>query len=108
MQELRPTVDSVGRRGGSMRSFTRATLAALAAALPMQLFAQSGQRSVRHDFAAEALVAPPTHSWPTNGGNLYNQRYSPLDQIDTSNVAELKGVWRTRLRGSGAAPQYSG
>ena len=23
------------------------------------------------------LVVAPTGSWPTNGGNLYNQRYSP-------------------------------
>jgi len=79
-----------------------ATLAALAAALPTQLPAQS------RDFSAERLVAPPTDSWPTNGGNLYNQRYSPLSEIDAGNVAQLKGVWRTRLRGSGAAPQYSG
>src|SRR6187455_854596 len=87
-----------------MRSFSRATLLAAAAALPMQLFAQSGAG----DFSAERLVAPPTDGWPTNGGNLYNQRYSPLSQIDASNVAQLKGVWRARLGGSGAAPQYSG
>ena len=87
-----------------MRSLSRATLLAAAAAWPMQIYAQSGPR----DFSAERLVAPPTDGWPTNGGNLYNQRYSPLNQIDTSNVAQLKGVWRARLRGSGAAPQYSG
>jgi quinohemoprotein ethanol dehydrogenase len=87
-----------------MRSLARATLLAAAAALQMQLFAQSGPR----DFSAERLVAPPTDGWPTNGGNLYNQRYSPLNQIDASNVAQLKGVWRARLGGSGAGPQYSG
>src|SRR5262245_16342572 len=87
-----------------MRSFSHATLLAVAAAMPMQLFAQSGP----NDSSAQRLVAPPTDGWPTNGGNLYNQRYSPLSQIDASNVAELKGVWRARLGGSGAAPQYSG
>ena len=56
----------------------------------------------------DSLVAPPTTSWPTNGGNWYNQRYSPLTQIDRSNVASLKGVWRTRLGGSGAGAQHSG
>jgi len=61
-----------------------------------------------HDFAAAKLTAPPTNSWPTNGGNLYNQRYSPLKAINRTNVTQLKGVWRTRLRGSGTAPQYSG
>ncbi len=48
---------------------------------------RSRGRARAHDFSAERLVAPPTDSWPTNGGNLYNQRYSPLNQIDTSNVA---------------------
>ncbi len=30
------------------------------------------------------------------------------DAIDRSNVANLKGVWRTQLDGSGVGPQYSG
>ena len=55
-----------------------------------------------------SLVAPPAIGWPTNGGNWYNQRYSPLTEIDRSNVAKLKGVWRARLEGSGVGPQYSG
>ncbi len=58
--------------------------------------------------SAAALTAPPDASWPTNGGNLYNQRYSALTAINRGNVAQLKGVWRTHLRGSGAGPQYSG
>jgi len=60
------------------------------------------------DFSGARLTAAPTVSWPTNGGNLYNQRYSPLTAIDRANVARLKGVWRTHLRGSGVAPHYSG
>ncbi len=59
-------------------------------------------------FKADALVAAPTANWPTNGGNWYNQRYSPLTEIDRSNVADLKGVWRTRLNGSGIGTKYSG
>ena len=39
---------------------------------------------------------------------MSNQRYSTLDDIDTSNVAQLKGVWRTDLNGSGVAAKYSG
>jgi alcohol dehydrogenase (cytochrome c) len=46
--------------------------------------------------------------WSTNGGTMTNQRYSTLDEIDTSNVAQLKGVWRTHLNGSGVAAKYSG
>jgi alcohol dehydrogenase (cytochrome c) len=60
------------------------------------------------DFSTAKLTAPPTATWPTNGGNLYNQRYSPLKRIARGNVAQLKGVWRARLRGSGTGPQYSG
>ena len=56
----------------------------------------------------EDLVAWPTDGWPTNGGNIYNQRYSPLTAINRDNVAQLKGVSRTRLGGSGVAQKYSG
>ena len=59
-------------------------------------------------YAATDLVAAPTTGWPTNGGDWYNRRYSPLTQIDRDNVASLKGVWRTHLRGSGLGAQYSG
>jgi alcohol dehydrogenase (cytochrome c) len=59
-------------------------------------------------FSRSELAPPPMAGWPTNGGNLGNQRYSPLTEINRENVARLKGVWRTRLRGSGLGPQYSG
>src|SRR5215510_6697754 len=75
------------------------------------IFVSAGHAQLKHsehDFSAAKLSAPPTIGWPTNGGNLYNQRYSPLKAIDRTNVGQLKGVWRARLRGSGTAPQYSG
>lgn len=59
-------------------------------------------------FTAQQLAAPPMTGWITNGGNLANQRYSPLMQIDRSNVQNLKANWRTHLDGSGMSPQYSG
>jgi alcohol dehydrogenase (cytochrome c) len=59
-------------------------------------------------FPAPQLLAPPTNGWLTNGGNLDNQRYSPLSAINRDNVKELKGVWRTHLNGSGIGAQYSG
>jgi alcohol dehydrogenase (cytochrome c) len=71
-------------------------------------FGQPNGHAAAREFAEQALVEPPTASWPTNGGNLYNQRYSPLAQIDRTNVGGLKGVWRARLRGSGTGAQYSG
>ena len=76
------------------------------ALLAASVFAQVNRGA--RDFTAASLTAAPTRGWPTGGGNLYNQRYSPLKAINRDNVAQLKGVWRTRLRGSGSAPQYSG
>ena len=52
-------------------------------------------------FEAKHLTAAPTSAWLTNGGSTYNQRYSPLDEINTENVEDLKGVWMTDLDGSG-------
>ena len=53
------------------------------------------------------LQSPVGKDWVTNGGNLTNQRYSTLRQIDTTNVKQLKGAWMTRLKGSGFGGKYS-
>jgi len=38
------------------------------------------------------LQSPVGKDWITNGGNMTNQRYSTLKQIDTNNVKQLKGA----------------
>jgi quinohemoprotein ethanol dehydrogenase len=53
------------------------------------------------------LQSPVSKDWVTNGGNMTNQRYSTLNQIDTGNVKQLKGAWMTRLKGSGFGGKYS-
>ena len=58
------------------------------------------------EFTGDELSALPERNWLANGGNVQGQRYSPLDQINASNVSQLKGVWRTHL-GSGIAAKYS-
>jgi quinohemoprotein ethanol dehydrogenase len=58
-------------------------------------------------FSSDELLAPPAANWITHGGNIYNSRYSTLDQIDTSNVGNLKLEWVTSL-GSGKEFKYSG
>lgn len=68
---------------------------------------QAGAQAI-DAFSSQSLSQLPQDGWRTNGGSLFNQRYSPLSRIDRSNVAQLKGVWRTRLKGSGIGPQYSG
>jgi quinohemoprotein ethanol dehydrogenase len=66
----------------------------------------SRQRSAA--FTAKELSAAPRASWLKNGGNLFNQNYSPLTQINRDTVAGVKGVWRTHLNGSGIGAKYSG
>ncbi|MDO8210586.1 PQQ-binding-like beta-propeller repeat protein [Conexibacter sp. CPCC 206217] len=58
-------------------------------------------------FEPAALFAPPGDNWITNGGGTTNDRYSPLDEITTANVARLRGDWLTHLNGSGTANKYS-
>src|SRR5437764_11358618 len=53
------------------------------------------------------LRSPIGKDWVTNGGNLTNQRYSTLKQIDASNVMQLKGAWMTRLKSSGFSAKHS-
>jgi len=56
-------------------------------------------------FKAAELNALPREGWITNGGNLANQRYSPLTQINRDTVGKLKASWRASLRGSGMSPR---
>jgi len=58
-------------------------------------------------FDGPPLTQPPAQAWLTNGGSWFNQRWSPLTEISRDNVADLKGVWRTHLNGSGLGTQYS-
>src|SRR5262252_4815163 len=92
------------------RSMTRQLKLLLAAAALGSLAPTANAQSIRRApaFAPADLVAAPTTDWPTNGGDLWNRRWSALATIDRDNVAKLKGVWRTHLKGSGLGPQYSG
>src|SRR5690606_35118744 len=100
-----------GDRGErSMRtSLSCVPFVALAAVLvPEGAPAQRTVPAASPAFSAEALTAWPTDGWITNGGNVYNQRYSPLARIDRDNVGRLQPRWRTSLNGSGTASKYSG
>jgi quinohemoprotein ethanol dehydrogenase len=92
-----------------LRLRSRAVLAWLTALIIAAAAAVDAQTIRRAPaFANGDLVPPPVDGWPTNGGDWGNRRYSPLTDIDRNNVKDLKGVWRTHLRGSGVGPQYSG
>ena len=48
-------------------------------------------------FSAAELTAQSAENWLGYNGNAYNQRYSALNAINTTNVKNLKVAWRTRL-----------
>jgi quinohemoprotein ethanol dehydrogenase len=100
-------------RGAFHRSLALARLALLlavaaASGVSAQQSSISGDVPASPAFDAAALTALPTGDWLTNGGNVYNQRYSPLDQINRDNVQQLKAVWRADLGSSGLRPRTSG
>jgi len=81
-------MNHVHRRRGLLGLGALAVLAALSVALfaPARSAAQSGEDV----------------DWPTVNGTLDGQRYSPLTQIDTSNVKGLKVAWRFRVKTLGS------
>ena len=52
-------------------------------------------------------VELPGTDWAIHGGDLYNRRYSPLNDITTETIKDLKPAWVTSL-GSGLEFKYSG
>jgi quinoprotein glucose dehydrogenase len=46
----------------------------------------------------------PSKDWPTQNRDLAGTRYSPLTQINTKNVQNLKQAWTFRLRSDDRAP----
>jgi quinohemoprotein ethanol dehydrogenase len=58
-------------------------------------------------FSASELASTAGDDWITNGGSTFNQRFSSLDEIDSSNVGSLRGVWLTHLHSSAVAAKYS-
>jgi quinohemoprotein ethanol dehydrogenase len=49
---------------------------------------------------------PPEKEFPVVGGDWGNTRYTPLSQINTTNVKTMKGAWMARLS-SGFGPGFS-
>jgi len=48
----------------------------------------------------EALLRPPTDTWPTYNGDYSGRRYSTLDQINAGNVGSLTLAWMFQTRGA--------
>jgi quinohemoprotein ethanol dehydrogenase len=102
------------RRTSSMLALVL-LLVVLVGSGPTLIAAQQGTPA-----AGSPVASPPAGSakpvgeaagaeWTTYGGNLFNHRYSSLDQIDTGNVAQLKGAWtyHTGVQSSGTSFESS-
>jgi len=76
-------------RSVAPRVFVVVALIAIACAFPALSSAQTPVAAPASAPAGE----PAGQEWTTYGGNLYNQRYSGLDQVNTQNVKDLKGAW---------------
>ena len=91
-----------------LKAFAAAVLLAIGAGPTVAAETVKQQIRAAPAFSDQQLAALPTQGWLTNGGNLSNQRYSPLSALNKANVKDLKAQWRTHLNGSGIGPQFSG
>src|SRR5687767_15057118 len=55
-----------------------------------------------------ACCTPGDKDFPTHNGNLGNQRYSSLTQIDQANINKLGPVWRTHVSAVAPATTHTG
>jgi quinohemoprotein ethanol dehydrogenase len=58
-------------------------------------------------FTSDELYEEAGANWITNGGSTQNYRYSTLDEVNTENVAELKGDWMTKIGKNATAAKFS-
>jgi quinohemoprotein ethanol dehydrogenase len=95
--------------GGMQGSIARQAFTVAAAALISMGAIAAERAAVRSApaFTSQQLLATPNDGWVTNGGTLYNQRYSPLTLINRDNVKQLRALWRTAM-GSGTTPGHAG
>ncbi len=59
------------------------------------------------EFSAEELEGEVGDNWITNGGNLSNDRFSGLDEINTENVGQLKGDFVTKIGKEATSAKFS-
>ncbi|HWW78656.1 MAG TPA: hypothetical protein VNY82_03615, partial [Steroidobacteraceae bacterium] len=83
----------------------RVTVALAAVACVVGRSALAGDTGIQRApaFDAKQLTTLPTADWITNGGTLFNQRYSPLKSLNKDNVSGLKALWRSGM-GSALEP----
>ena len=55
---------------------------------------------------AQQAPATPSGEWRSYAGDLRNQHYSPLDQINAGNFTTLEVAWRFKTDSLGPRPEY--
>src|SRR5579875_3902611 len=55
-----------------------------------------------------AILQPKPDTWPTYSGDYSGRRYSPLTEINTSNVHGLTLAWSQKLSSATAPPVAAG
>jgi quinohemoprotein ethanol dehydrogenase len=98
--------------GGSSSSSTAETTTEAEAPPPAESETEpeaeeEGGLALAPSFTSDELSEEAGDNWITNGGNLTNDRYSTLDEINTENVAQLKGDWMTKIGQNATAAKFS-
>ena len=74
----------------------------LALALSLALFTGFSQAQTPREITFDEIAQPRPGEWPSYNGQLSANRHSPLDQINTRNVASLVPVWTHEMGGERA------
>ncbi|HQR35215.1 MAG TPA: PQQ-dependent dehydrogenase, methanol/ethanol family [Blastocatellia bacterium] len=88
-----------GRRDGATQRRGKFITLCLFVPLSLLLSISFAQAQVGCDRIRHAETEP--QNWLTYSGNYQSHRYSPLSQINTTNVAQLKPVWVYQMRDPG-------
>jgi alcohol dehydrogenase (cytochrome c) len=83
------------------------TLRTSASALAATKTARASTAAMRADIPFADVAQPKPGAWPTYHGNLSGNRFSPLDQINTSNVLRLAPKWMFTIQGAPRALQVT-
>ena len=73
---------------------------------PRRRLLLAGLVMVSMTIAISAELSTKGGEWPAYGGDLWNTRYSPLDQINATNFSKLQVAWRFKTDSLGPRPEY--
>src|SRR5678816_505323 len=80
-------------------------LAAMVVLTASFIFAQQGQQARKVDYAALKNSGKTGEEWLTYGLNYAETRYSPLKQIDATNVKRLGLAWTLDIGNGGGGQE---